>query len=150
MQNAPRHAQVLRFAAFEAKAARPAVKKGAKKRQEELLGSHLAEDKVLIIDNVQENFMLQPHNGIFILSWYDDPNDTALFALTPLLEELAATRPKVHDLLEKYKLEAASGIKIGRKLFSYNIIFITIFIIIIIFTYISNIAIRMRYTNAMS
>lgn len=62
-------------------------------------------DKVLIIDNVQENFMLQPHNGIFILSWYDDPNDTALFALTPLLEELAATRPKVHDLLEKYKLE---------------------------------------------
>lgn len=62
-------------------------------------------DRVLIIDNVQENFMLQPHNGIFILSWYDDPNDTALFALTPLLEELAATRPKVHDLLEKYKLE---------------------------------------------
>ncbi|CAL1147062.1 unnamed protein product [Cladocopium goreaui] len=69
------------------------------------------EDKVLIIDNVQENFMLQPHNGIFILSWYDDPNDTALFALTPLLEELAATRPKVHDLLEKYKLEAQHGSK---------------------------------------
>eukprot|EP00439_Symbiodinium_sp_Y106_P065861 s360_g10.t1 len=49
--------------------------------------------------------MLQPHNGIFILSWYDDPNDTALFALTPLLEELVATRPKVHEILEKYKLE---------------------------------------------
>lgn len=62
-------------------------------------------DRVLIIDNVQENFMLQPHNGIFILSWYDDPNDTALFALTPLLEELVATRPKVHEILEKYKLE---------------------------------------------
>jgi len=62
-------------------------------------------DRVLIIDNVQENFMLQPHNGIFILSWYEDPNDTALFALTPLLEELVATRPKVHEILDKYKLE---------------------------------------------
>eukprot|EP00913_Durusdinium_trenchii_P020028 g18824.t1 len=58
-----------------------------------------------VLNEGLENFMLQPHNGIFILSWYDDPNDTALFALTPLLEELAATRPKVHDLLEKYKLE---------------------------------------------
>jgi len=65
-------------------------------------------DRVLIIDNVQENFMLQPHNGIFILSWYDDPSDTALFALTPLLDELAATRPKVHEILEKYKHDIPS------------------------------------------
>lgn len=60
-------------------------------------------DRTLIIDNVQENFMLQPHNGIFILSWYDDPKDTALFALTPLLDELIATKSKVHEILEKYK-----------------------------------------------
>lgn len=52
-------------------------------------------DRVLIIDNVQENFMLQPYNGIFILTWYDDPHDTALSALTPLLEELVSQRPKV-------------------------------------------------------
>jgi Dullard-like phosphatase family protein len=60
-------------------------------------------DRTLIIDNVQENFMLQPHNGIFILSWYDDPKDTALFALTPLLDELITTKSKVHEILEKYK-----------------------------------------------
>merc|ERR1719247_664414 len=60
-------------------------------------------DRTLIIDNVQENFMLQPHNGIFICTWYDDPHDTALFGLTPLLEELIHTRAKVPDILDKYR-----------------------------------------------
>merc|ERR1719161_719686 len=60
-------------------------------------------DRVLIIDNVQENFMLQPHNGIFISSWYDDPHDTALFALTPLLDELAQSRMRVPEILDKYR-----------------------------------------------
>ncbi len=32
-------------------------------------------DKILIVDNVKENFMRQPENGIQIKSWYDDPND---------------------------------------------------------------------------
>jgi len=65
-------------------------------------------DRVIIIDNVQENFMLQPHNGIFILSWYDDPNDTALFALTPLLDEVVRERPRVHQILEKYRHDIPS------------------------------------------
>ncbi|CAK0821825.1 unnamed protein product, partial [Prorocentrum cordatum] len=60
-------------------------------------------DRTLIIDNVQENFMLQPGNGIFILTWYEDPHDTALSALSPLLEELLATGVRVPDLLEKYR-----------------------------------------------
>jgi len=60
-------------------------------------------DRMLIIDNVQENFMLQPNNGIFILPWYDDPHDTALFSLTPLLDELIRTRARVPDLLDKYR-----------------------------------------------
>lgn len=60
-------------------------------------------DRTLIIDNVQENFMLQPSNGIFIFTWYDDPHDTALFALTPLLDELIATRAKVPEILDKYR-----------------------------------------------
>lgn len=47
--------------------------------------------------------MLQPHNGIFICTWYDDPNDTALFALTPLLDELITSRAKVPEILEKYR-----------------------------------------------
>lgn len=62
-------------------------------------------DRMLIIDNVQENFMLQPNNGIFILSWYDDPHDTALSGLTPLLDELITTRVKVSEILDKYRAE---------------------------------------------
>merc|ERR1712098_296849 len=57
----------------------------------------------LIIDNVQENYMFQPENGIFICPWYDDPKDTALFALTPLLEEIVTTRASVPQMLARYK-----------------------------------------------
>merc|ERR1719326_990855 len=59
-------------------------------------------DRMMIIDNVQENFMLQPGHGIFILPWYDDPNDTALQQLAPLLE-IIETRASVQDSLEKYR-----------------------------------------------
>lgn len=34
--------------------------------------------KTLIVDNSAENFQLQPDNGIYIKSWYDDPEDKAL------------------------------------------------------------------------
>jgi hypothetical protein len=37
------------------------------------------------VDNLAENFLLQPENGICILSWYDDENDDALMQLAPLL-----------------------------------------------------------------
>jgi len=40
---------------------------------------------MIIVDNVPENFQKQPDNGIFIKSWYSDPNDTALSELAPLL-----------------------------------------------------------------
>lgn len=41
--------------------------------------------RTLIVDNNAENFQLQPDNGIYIKSWYDDPKDTALKRLCPLL-----------------------------------------------------------------
>jgi len=41
--------------------------------------------KTLIVDNNAENFQLQPDNGIYIKSWYDDPDDSALLHLAPLL-----------------------------------------------------------------
>lgn len=44
--------------------------------------------KMIIVDNVPENFQLQPDNGIFITSWFDDANDTALNELTPILCEI--------------------------------------------------------------
>eukprot|EP00746_Dinoflagellata_sp_MGD_P057964 gnl/MRDRNA2_/MRDRNA2_24891_c0_seq1.p1 gnl/MRDRNA2_/MRDRNA2_24891_c0~~gnl/MRDRNA2_/MRDRNA2_24891_c0_seq1.p1 ORF type:complete len:573 (-),score=121.74 gnl/MRDRNA2_/MRDRNA2_24891_c0_seq1:2-1531(-) len=60
-------------------------------------------DRTLIIDNVQENFMLQPHNGIFSYPWYDDPNDRVLYQLSPLLEELIQSRSTAQGILDKYR-----------------------------------------------
>merc|ERR1719272_907994 len=71
-------------------------------------------DRTLIIDNVQENFMMQPNNGIFISTWYDDPQDTALFELTPLLEELIMTRARVPDILNKYRDQIPCWAGFGR------------------------------------
>jgi len=42
--------------------------------------------KIIIIDNVADNFQLQPQNGILIRSWIDDSSDTALEELSPLLK----------------------------------------------------------------
>lgn len=58
---------------------------------------------MIIIDNVADNFALQPQNGIFIKSWYGDETDTILADLTPVLVQIA--RKKLDDLreaLEKY------------------------------------------------
>jgi CTD small phosphatase-like protein 2 len=43
-------------------------------------------EKTIIIDNIADNFILQKDNGIFIKSWYDDPKDTELRELIPLLK----------------------------------------------------------------
>jgi CTD small phosphatase-like protein 2 len=50
------------------------------------LGRNLA--KTLIVDNNPENFLLQPENGIYIKSWYENPEDTALPELSNLLIQL--------------------------------------------------------------
>ena len=42
-------------------------------------------EKVIIVDNLAENFQFQPENGIMIKTWIDDPNDTALLELIPIL-----------------------------------------------------------------
>ena len=52
--------------------------------------------RVIIVDNVAENFQLQADNGIFIRSWFDDMTDTALSELTPLLLEVV--RKQVQDV----------------------------------------------------
>jgi Dullard-like phosphatase family protein len=41
--------------------------------------------KTMIVDNNPDNFQLQPENGIYIRSWYNDPDDEALTRLAPLL-----------------------------------------------------------------
>lgn len=49
--------------------------------------------KVIIVDNVAENFMLHPDNGIFIRSWFDCKKDTALLELGAFLENIALSKP---------------------------------------------------------
>lgn len=52
--------------------------------------------KTIIIDNASDNFQLQTDNGIFITTWIDDENDTALYDLIPVLKEIAVK--KVNDV----------------------------------------------------
>lgn len=42
-------------------------------------------NRTIIVDNIAENYLLQPENGVCIKSWYDDPNDNALMQLSVLL-----------------------------------------------------------------
>ena len=47
--------------------------------------------KVVIIDNMPQNFRLQKENGIFIKNYYgEDSSDTALIDLIPILKEIAS------------------------------------------------------------
>ena len=51
----------------------------------------------IIVDNVMENFMRQPSNGIKIKSWYDDMEDTCLKELSTVLHQIKVVR-KYEDL----------------------------------------------------
>jgi len=44
-----------------------------------LLGRDI--NKTIIIDNISDNFILQPDNGIFISTWYDDMRDRLIMEL---------------------------------------------------------------------
>jgi len=72
--------------------------------------------KVIIVDNVAENFQLQPDNGIFIRSWFDDMNDTALHELSPLLKEIAKrgvgdVRQALRDYRDQMIEQISAGIE---------------------------------------
>ena len=44
--------------------------------------------KVIIVDNLKENFRLQPNNGIFIKTWTNDINDVQLKDLLKILKDI--------------------------------------------------------------
>ena len=61
-------------------------------------------NKTIIVDNITENFLLQPDNGISIKSWFDDPDDTALLDLAPLLRQIVEQKvPDVRLALKESK-----------------------------------------------
>jgi CTD small phosphatase-like protein 2 len=65
------------------------------------IGRDLA--RVIIIDNVAENFQLQPENGILIKSWYDDAQDNALKELMPILVQIVDSQMDVRDALKIFR-----------------------------------------------
>ena len=54
----------------------------------------------LIIDNSPTSYLFHTECAIPITSWYDDPHDTELYQLMPILETLA----KVNDVRDYLKL----------------------------------------------
>jgi Dullard-like phosphatase family protein len=48
----------------------------------------------IIVDNNADNFQMHPENGIYIKSWYEDPNDSALKHLANLLARIAESKEK--------------------------------------------------------
>ena len=70
--------------------------------------------KTLIVDNVAENFQLQPDNGVFIRTWLDDPLDNALDELAPLLREIVIKNVKdVRDALKVFRLQMMEQVQRG-------------------------------------
>ena len=67
-----------------------------------LLGRDLK--RTIIIDNNSDNFILQPDNGIFISTWYDDMSDNFLKEISPLLVELVEKKvPDVRVGMRSYR-----------------------------------------------
>jgi CTD small phosphatase-like protein 2 len=60
--------------------------------------------RVIIIDNVSENFQMQYENGIFISSWVGDETDDTLLHMAKLLKTIAAAKPAdVRITLRNYR-----------------------------------------------
>ncbi len=80
-----------------------------------LLGRDLT--KTIIIDNISDNFILQPDNGIFISTWYDDMSDNFLKEITPLLVELVEKRvPDVRSGMRTYRDQILRQISSGQQM----------------------------------
>ena len=71
--------------------------------------------KIIIIDNLPENFQKQSENGIFIKSWYNnDENDKALLKLIPILKDLIDSgESDVRTYLNNYKKKLIQNIERG-------------------------------------
>ena len=61
-------------------------------------------DKIIIVDNMPQNFRLQKENGIMIKAfWGEDQYDTVLYDLIPILVNIAKDGGDVRKGLVKYK-----------------------------------------------
>ena len=77
-------------------------------------------DSTIIVDNMPQNFRLQKENGINIKSFYaQDPNDSALYDLLPILIDIAEEEGDVREGLSKYRNDIVK--KVTSNISKYNI-----------------------------
>ena len=61
-------------------------------------------NKTIIIDNLGDNFKLQPNNGIQIGTWLDDMKDTQLDDLGKILKDIINRQPNdIRPIIKKFK-----------------------------------------------
>lgn len=67
---------------------------------------------MIIIDNIAENFKMQPNNGLFIKTWNDDMKDNQLNDLAKILKEIKVHNvPDVRNVIKKIKDEVSKKVK---------------------------------------
>ena len=60
--------------------------------------------RTIIVDNLEDNFKLQPNNGIHIWTWLDDMKDTQLDDLGKILKDLVSNNPNdIRPIIKKFK-----------------------------------------------
>jgi Dullard-like phosphatase family protein len=65
--------------------------------------------RVIIIDNLKENFKMQPNNGIFIKTWTNDINDVQFKDILKILKDIASNnvfdvRPIIQKMNDEIKI----------------------------------------------
>ena len=69
---------------------------------------------MIIIDNLEDNFRLQPDNGIPIKTWNEDMNDNELYYLYKFLKQLHSFQIRdIRHLIKNVRKEINSKIKKG-------------------------------------
>jgi len=74
-------------------------------------------NKVVMIDNIPENFQNQPHNGFSITTWKDDINDRELFDLMKILQFIY--QEKIENVT--HVIKTINDFKANHKMTYYNI-----------------------------
>ena len=59
-------------------------------------------NRIIIIDNLKDNFKLNPNNGLFIKTWTSDVNDSQFSDLEKILKDIVLLDVKdVRPIIEK-------------------------------------------------
>ena len=86
-------------------------------------------NRTLIIDNLADNFKLQPNNGIPIFTWIDDMKDTQLDDLGKILKILISKKPKdLRPIIKKFKEDVSKKLRNNMNLNPFKNVDITKYI----------------------